>query len=102
MKDNAITILKWPGNSPYLNPIENVWAIIKQKPSKRDCTTTTKMIEAILATWFHVAEFPPICQKPVDSMPKRVNLLLNAKRGHINYYLSELKAETTKFPTFYD
>ena len=85
MTDNGITVLEWPGNSPDLNPIENLSAIIKQKLRRCDCTTRTKMIEAILRIWFHDAEFALTCQKLVDSMPNRVNLLLKAKGGHISY-----------------
>ena len=34
-RDNGVVVLDWPGNSPDLNPIENLWAIIKQKSRKR-------------------------------------------------------------------
>ena len=26
-----IEVLEWPGNSPHLNPIKNLWGIIKRK-----------------------------------------------------------------------
>ena len=33
-RENNIYALYWPGSSPNLNPIEQVWKILKQKLSK--------------------------------------------------------------------
>ena len=49
---NNISMLYWPGNSPSLNPIENLWSIIKLRLRRRDCTTMVKLIESIIDCWY--------------------------------------------------
>lgn len=44
-KVKKISCLDWPGNSPDLTPIENLWVIAKARPRKKYYTTTTKLIE---------------------------------------------------------
>ena len=46
-----IKVLDWPGNSPDLHPIENLWSILKSRLQKLDCTTKTKLSEAIIQVW---------------------------------------------------
>ena len=75
---NNISVLDWPGNSPDLNPIENLWSIIKLRRRRRDCTTTVKLIEAII-------DFQENCKKLINSMPKRVKLVPTSCGGLICY-----------------
>ena len=84
-EEKDITIIDWPGNSPDLNPIENLWAIIERRIEKTDCSTAQKLISAIIRTWYHIDEVVKICSTLVDSMPKRMKMLIKAKSGHVSY-----------------
>ena len=76
--------MECPGNSPDLNPMENLWAIIKSRLQKLDCTTMTKLIEAIIQVWFRDLQIKENCQKLIESMPKRMMQALKSKGGHIS------------------
>ena len=84
-EEKNITILDWPGNSPDFNPIENLWAIINLRIEKTECSTVRKPISAIISTWYHNNEVVKMCSSLVDSMPKRVKMLIKPNGGHISY-----------------
>ena len=85
-KKAKLTGLDWPGNSPDLNPIENLWAIIKKKRFKNcDCFSKTKLIKSIIQIWYNDDEVQNICSTLVDSMPTQILMIINAKGGHTKY-----------------
>ena len=81
----GVTLLDWPGNSPDLNPIENLGAIIKRNLSKNDCSTKILMIKVIIRIWYHDKEVKKMCCNLVHSMQKRVSMIIKSKGGHITY-----------------
>lgn len=84
-RENNLKVLNWPGNSPDLNPIENLWHILKNRLAKMDCTTKEKMITSAIQVWFHDEEVKNMCAKLVESMPRRVGEVISAKGGHTSY-----------------
>jgi transposase len=50
---SGISVLKWPPQSPDLNPIENLWAIVKKRRQKKYGVPRSKsdLIEQVLEIW---------------------------------------------------
>ena len=49
--DNQITHLPWPSQSPDLNPMENVWAILKANVADHKVTSVKELISVIKKEW---------------------------------------------------
>ena len=70
-------IKDWPGNSPDLNPIENLWSIIKTKLHERDCSTVPLLTDAIQDIWNNFD--PQILRNLAASLPKRLRECIKQK-----------------------
>ena len=70
-------ILNWPGNSPDLNPIQNLWTVLKDKVSEKQPTSTKELEEAIKAVC--------CCRSLVESMPKSLEAVIKVKGGPTKY-----------------
>ncbi|GFW23434.1 transposable element Tcb2 transposase [Trichonephila clavipes] len=85
LAEQNIPLLDWPGNSPDMNTIENVWKLMKREVAKDVITNKTLLSERII----HVCNPPPQMQETVqsciDSMPRRIKALIAAKCGTTKY-----------------
>ena len=86
LKSKKIQILDWPGNSPDLNPIENLWTVLKDKVFEKQPASAKELVDAIKPVWVHEfsAEY---CRSLVESMPKRLESIIKAKGGPTKYRL---------------
>ena len=84
-EDNDIQVLDWPAQSPDINPIEHLWEHLKRQLQKYDSPP-----KGVHELWGRVEkewnEIPPeVCQRLVESMPRRVQAVIRAKGGHTKY-----------------
>ena len=70
---------EWPPQSPDLNPIENIWDYMETKLEKMPSTIVSELWEMLQEIWRKVI------LNLVRSMPRRVQAVLKAKRGHTKY-----------------
>uniref|UniRef100_A0AAZ3SU34 Tc1-like transposase DDE domain-containing protein n=1 Tax=Oncorhynchus tshawytscha TaxID=74940 RepID=A0AAZ3SU34_ONCTS len=70
LKDNKVKVLEWPSQSPYLNPIEHLWAELKKRVRATRPTNLTQLHQLCQKEW---AKIPPTyCGKLVEGYLKRL------------------------------
>ena len=81
--ENNINSLDWPSNSLDLNPIENIWGILKNKVNKRDNKNLEEFKNNIIECWNEIKK--EHIDNTINSMPKRIQMVLTNKGKSINY-----------------
>ncbi len=83
--DHGVTVLDWPVNSPDLNPIENLWVIVKRKMRDTRHNNADELKATVKETW---ASIPPQqCHKLITSMTRRIEAVIKAKGAPTKYWV---------------
>lgn len=83
-REKNIELLDWPGNSPDLNPIENLWRIVKKKVQGKTPSSLDQLKEEIKRIWcLEISK--EVCENLSNSMPRRIAAVLK-NRGYSSKY----------------
>ena len=83
-KDRRITLLPdWPGNSPDMNPIENVWSEMQHQLRDKRPTCKEGIQKVCLRVWRGIT--PAYLKKLYELMPRRMKAVIDVGGGHTKY-----------------
>lgn len=87
LKRKKIEELPWPRNSPDLNPIENIWSIVKKRVGEKAPFESLDMLwEALQDEWNKIDQFEQeLCKNLIESMPSRLAAVVKAGGGSTKY-----------------
>jgi transposase len=77
-------IIKWPGNSPDLNPIENCWSWMKMQLKEIHTANLTDLLQEVKLLWVTATPVEYL-RTLIDSMPRRMEAVI-AKNGGMTKY----------------
>jgi transposase len=76
-------VMDWPSNSPDLNPIENLWAIVKRNVEMRQPQNIGDLENFMKEEWSKIPQ--DIIKSLVGSMKERCKLIIEKNGEHIPY-----------------
>jgi transposase len=80
-KENQVKRISWPAQSPDLNPIENVWSVLKANVSNYKPSSTKELKRIIKKEW---KKFDKIfAENLVGSMKNRISNVISNKGDHV-------------------
>ncbi len=71
LNDHGVGVLDW---SPDLNPIENLWGIVKRKIRNKRTKNADELKATVKETWASIPSQQ--CHKLITSMPRRIEAVI--------------------------
>ncbi len=85
LNEHGVGVLDWPANSPDLNPIENLWGIVKRKMRNKRPKNAGELKATVKESW---ASIPPHqCRKLITSMTRQIEAVIKAKGAPTKYWV---------------
>ena len=83
LKRLRVKVIDWPSMSPDLNPIEHLWEILKRKVEVCKVSNICQLHDVVMEEWKSI----PVatCEALVNSMPRRIEVVLDNDGGHTKY-----------------
>ena len=83
-QENGISVMEWPTNSPDLNPIGNLWDLVKSKTYKKGpFHNLDSLWDTFCHEWYVLDS--SICVPLIESINNRMKEVIKAKGGPTNY-----------------
>lgn len=91
-ENRRVEVIDWPPYSPDLNPIENLWAILKERVCRKypelaympkNEESKEALIEAVKEVWLEIE--PEVMKNLVFSMKKRMQAVIRAHGWYTKY-----------------
>jgi transposase len=85
LNEQPFEVLEWPAQSPDLNPIEHLWALLKRRLNQYETPPSgmLELWERIHFQFYKITEDE--CMRLYESMPRRVEAVLMAKGMWTDY-----------------
>lgn len=83
LTEQNVNVIKWPSQSPDLNPIEHLWHYVKRQLGSHSFTNKTELMQTITKIWSKIpAEF---CARLIESMARRCHAVIEFKGYPTSY-----------------
>jgi transposase len=83
LEENVPAVIGWPSNSPDLNPIENLWGIIKRNVEERKPKNLEELQVFMTEEWDRIPS--EVYKNLIDTMPARCQQIIDVEGDRIKY-----------------